>query len=150
MDKKDLTEADIRSKFLKPAIERAGWDDIHQIREEVSITDGRIVVRGKLMFRGKSKRADYVLNYLPNRPVAVIEAKDNKHSIGADVQQALNYAEMLNPPFAFSSNGDGFIFHDCTGMTFCDRLETALTQTNASSTKPSTQPFRIRRRRNEL
>lgn len=115
MDKKSLSERDICSKFITPAIEKAGWDSLKQIREEVSFTKGRIVVRGKLHSRGESKRADYVLYHQPNLPLAVIEAKDNQHSLGAGMQQALGYADALDVPFVFSSNGDGFLFHDRTG-----------------------------------
>ena len=88
-----------------------------QIREEVSFTKGRIIVRGKLVTRGRAKRADYILYFKPNIPIAVIEAKDNSHSVGDGMQQALDYAETLNVPFAFSSNGDGFVFHDRTGAS---------------------------------
>ncbi|MDE2977713.1 MAG: DEAD/DEAH box helicase family protein [Acidobacteriota bacterium] len=117
MDKRDLTETDIRTKFITPALRRAGWDAMSQLREEVNFTDGRITVRGRLVSRGKRKRADYILDVKPNIPIAVIEAKDNKHSVGAGMQQALDYAETLNIPFAFSSNGDGFVFHDRTGTS---------------------------------
>ena len=116
MNKKDLSERDICSKFISPAVQRAGWDPMIQIREEVSFTKGRIIVRGKLVSRGKAKRADYVLYYKPNIPIAIIEAKDNTHSIGDGIQQALGYATTLNIPFVFSSNGDGFLFHDRTGV----------------------------------
>ena len=85
-----------------------------QIREEVHFTKGRIIVRGKLVSRGKGKRADYVLYYKPNLPIALIEAKDNNHAVGDGMQQALDYADTLNIPFVFSSNGDGFVFHDRT------------------------------------
>jgi type I restriction enzyme R subunit len=88
-----------------------------QIREEVAFTKGRIIVRGKLVTRGKPKRADYILYYKPNIPIAVIEAKDNNHSVGDGMQQALDYAATLNIPFVFSSNGDGFVFHDRTGLS---------------------------------
>ena len=88
-----------------------------QIREEVPFTKGRIIVRGKLVSRGKGKRADYILYYKPNIPIAIIEAKDNTHSVGDGMQQALGYAETLNIPFVFSSNGDGFVFHDRTGLS---------------------------------
>lgn len=115
MSKKNLSERDICSKYITPAITAAGWDLLSQIREEVSFTKGRIIVRGKLHTRGEQKRADYVLYYQSNQPLAVIEAKDNSHSIGAGMQQALNYAECLDVPFVFSSNGDGFLFHDRTG-----------------------------------
>ncbi len=114
MDKKSLTEQDIRTKFITPAILRAGWDKMTQMREDVRLTDGRINVRGRLVSRGKEKRADYILEYKPNIRVAVIEAKDNKHTIGDGMQQALEYAEMTDVPFVFSSNGDGFSFHDKT------------------------------------
>ena len=114
MDKSGLSERDICTKFILPALRRARWDEMQQIREEVSFTKGRIIVRGKLVTRGKARRADYILYYKPNVPVAVIEAKDNSHSVGDGMQQALDYAETLNVPFAFSSNGDGFVFHDRT------------------------------------
>jgi type I restriction enzyme R subunit len=115
MDKKELSERDICSKFITPAITAAGWDPLLQIREEVSFTRGRIIVRGKLVSRGKGKRADYILYYKPNIPLALIEAKDNTHSVGDGIQQGLEYAETLDIPFVFSSNGDGFVFHDRTG-----------------------------------
>ena len=114
INKKALTEQDIRTKYITPAVTEAGWDKHTQIREEVTFTDGRIYVRGKLHTRGEKKRADYILYYKPNIPIAIIEAKDNKHTIGAGMQQALGYAETLDIPFVFSSNGDGFIFHDKT------------------------------------
>ena len=82
MDKRSLSERDICTKFITPALHQAGWDEMRQIREEVGFTKGRIIVRGKLVTRGKRKRADYVLNYKPNVPLAVIEAKDNTHSVG--------------------------------------------------------------------
>src|SRR5271167_1791704 len=117
MNKKDLTERDICSKFIGPAVRRAGWDVMSQIREEVSFTKGRIIVRGKLVSRGKAKRADYVLYYKPNIPLALIEAKDNSYGVGDGMQQGLDYATTLNIPFVFSSNGDGFVFHDRTGAS---------------------------------
>jgi type I restriction enzyme R subunit len=91
MNKKDLSERDICSKFIGPAIKRAGWDGMMQIREEVAFTKGRIIVRGKLVTRGKAKRADYILYYKPNIPIAIIEAKDNNHSVDDGMQQALDY-----------------------------------------------------------
>ena len=117
MDKKSLTERDICTKFITPALRAAGWDEMAQIREEVSFTKGRIIVRGKLVSRGKGKRADYILYYKPNIPLALIEAKDNNHPVGDGMQQALDYAETLNIPFVFASNGDGFVFHDRTGAS---------------------------------
>ncbi len=125
MNKKDLSERDICTKFITPALRKADWDEQLQIREEVSFTKGRIIVRGKLVSRGKSKRADYILYYKPNIPIAVIEAKDNTHSAGDGIQQALGYAVTLDVPFVFSSNGDGFVFHDRTGTG--DATETTLT-----------------------
>jgi len=112
VNKKQLSERDICTKFITPAIDKAGWDIKSQVREEVSFTDGKIYVRGSLTMRGKRKRADYILYYRPNIPVAIIEAKDNKHSMGDGIQQALEYARILDIPCVFSSNGDGFVFHD--------------------------------------
>ena len=112
MNKKDLSERDICTKYITPALEKAGWDIQLQVREEVSLTKGRVIVRGKVHTRGKNKRADYILYYKPNIPIAVIEAKDNKHTVADGMQQALGYAEMIKVPFAFSSNGDAFHFHN--------------------------------------
>lgn len=114
MNKKSLSERDICTQFITPAVVQAGWDLHRQVREEITFTAGRIIVRGKLHTRGKSKRADYILYHKPNLPIAVIEAKDNNHTISAGMQQALAYAEVLDIPFVFSSNGDGFMFHDRT------------------------------------
>ena len=115
MIKSKLSERDICTKYITPAITNAGWNNHpHHFREEVYFTAGRIKVRGKLVSRGKGKRADYLLYYKPNQPIGVIEAKDNIHSIGAGIQQGLEYAEILDLPFAYSSNGDGFIEHDNT------------------------------------
>lgn len=114
MNKKELSERDICTKFITPALEKAGWDKQLQMREEYFFTDGKIYVRGKLTVRGKRKRADYVLYYKPNIPIAIIEAKDNNHSLRAGIQQALDYARILDIPCVFSSNGDGFLFHDRT------------------------------------
>ena len=115
MNKKALSERDICTKYIIPALKQAGWDEFTQIREEVSFTRGRIIVRGRLVTRGKAKRADCILYYRPNLPLAIIETKDNTHSIGDGIQQALEYAETLNIPYVFSTNGDGFLFHDRTG-----------------------------------
>jgi len=114
MNKKDLSERDICTKFINPSIEKAGWHMKKQVREEVYFTDGRIIVQGKLYTRGKSKRADYILYYKPNVPIAIIEAKDNKKPVGSGMQQALEYSEILQIPFVFTSNGDSFVFHDKT------------------------------------
>lgn len=117
IDKSTLTEQDIRSKFINPALEAAGWDPMHQIREEYPFTDGRVIVKGKTVKRGERKVADYLLLHSSGRRLAVIEAKDNHHSVGSGMQQALGYAKTLDVPFVFSTNGDGFLFHN--------RLETA-------------------------
>ncbi len=123
MDKYQLSERDICTKFITPSIVQAGWQQ-HQFREEVKLTDGRVMVRGKLAARiknpeakGGPKRADFVLYARPNVPIAVVEAKQAKFSVGHGMQQALTYAEMLDAPFAISSNGDGFLLHDRTGLT---------------------------------
>ncbi len=126
MDKSQLSERDISTKFITPAVKRAGWDEMSQIREELSFTRGRIIVRGRLVTRGKAKRADYVLYYKPNIPIALIEAKDNNHSVGDGMQQGLEYAETLNIPFVFASNGDGFVFHDRTGTSAAVETNLAL------------------------
>ncbi len=112
MDKRSLSERDICTKYITPAIEKAGWDKHTQLLEEVSFTDGKIYVRGRMTARGIGKRADYILYYKPNIPIAIIEAKDNKHSVRSGIQQALDYAKILDIPCVFSSNGDGFLFHD--------------------------------------
>ena len=112
--KKDLSERDICTKYILPALQKAGWNVDTQIREEYPFTDGRIHVKGNLTARGSRKKADYILSYKPGIPIAVIEAKNNKHSVRAGIQQSLNYAEILDIPFAYSSNGDGFYEHDNT------------------------------------
>ncbi|WP_348653510.1 DEAD/DEAH box helicase family protein [uncultured Psychrobacter sp.] len=117
MNKLELSETDIISKFILPAIKSSGWDDMTQIREEVKLRDGKVIVRGQMAVRKTVKSADIVLYHKPNLPLAVIEAKANKHSIGKGMQQALDYAGLLEVPFVFSSNGDGFIFHDKTSTT---------------------------------
>ncbi len=117
MNKKQLTEADIRTKFITPAIVGADgrkWDLHRQVREEVYFTAGRVIVRGKRTTRGKARKADYVLSWKPNLPLAVVEAKDNHHTVADGMQQALDYAETLDVPFAYSSNGDAFLEHDRT------------------------------------
>ena len=111
MDKKQLTEQEIRTQFITPAIQGAGWA-ASQIREEYAITKGRIIARGGSYQRGKPKFADYLLCYKPHLPLAIVEAKDNNHSIGDGMQQAMEYAQLLMVPFVFTSNGDGFTFHN--------------------------------------
>ncbi|TJZ74234.1 EcoAI/FtnUII family type I restriction enzme subunit R [Chitiniphilus eburneus] len=134
MDKTLLSERDICTKFITPAIQQAGWQQ-HQFREEVNLTDGRVMVRGKLAARVKNpdakggpKRADFVLYARPNIPIAVVEAKQAKFSMGHGMQQALAYAEMLDAPFAISSNGNGFLLHDRTGLTQPVERELSLTE----------------------
>ena len=126
MNKKDLTERDICTKFITPALVRAEWDVLSQIREQVHFTKGRIIVRGRLVTRGKAKFADYILYHKPNVPIALIEAKDNNHPVGGGMQQALEYAATLDIPFVFSSNGDAFLFHDRTGRSAHPEVELAL------------------------
>lgn len=109
---KELSEADIRTKYITPAIVKAGWDINTQIREEYPITKGRIIAKGKFCKRENPLKADYILFYKQNIPIAVVEAKDNNHTMAHGMQQALQYAKMMDIPFVFSSNGDGFVFHN--------------------------------------
>ncbi|MBI1233047.1 MAG: DEAD/DEAH box helicase [Alphaproteobacteria bacterium] len=109
-----LTETEVRTRFITPAIKAAGWAE-DRIREELYFTKGRVIVRGKLKTRGKPSKADYVLTHAPHVHLAVVEAKDNTHGMADGMGQALRYAEALDAPFAFSSNGDGFVMHDRTG-----------------------------------
>ena len=112
--KKSLSERDICTRYIQPALEKAGWNPQTQIREEVPFTDGRIYVKGNLTARGKRKRADYILYYKPHIPIAIIEAKNNNYSVSAGIQQGLDYARILDIPSVYSSNGDGFFEHDRT------------------------------------
>ena len=125
-NKKELSERDICTQFILPALVKSGWDVAKQIREEVYFTDGRIFVKGNKTARGERKRADFILYLKPNIPIAVIEAKDNNHSVGAGLQQALGYAKILDVPVAFSSNGDGFIQHDLSGFSAVIEKELSL------------------------
>ncbi|MCB0207314.1 MAG: type I restriction enzyme HsdR N-terminal domain-containing protein, partial [Anaerolineae bacterium] len=114
MDKRQLTEQEIRSRFITPALQSAGWKPV-QIREEVTFTAGRIIVRGNLSMRSQQrKRVDYLLYHKPNIPLAIVEAKDNNHALSAGMDQALQYADELDVPFVYTSNGDGFMEHDRT------------------------------------
>ncbi len=117
MSKKSLNEAEICDQYISPALVAAGWDKHVQIRREYTFTAGQVLVRGKVAVRGKKKRADYLLFHSPNFPIAVIEAKDNWQPVGGGMQQALGYAQSLDVPFVFTSNGDGFLFHDRTGRS---------------------------------
>ena len=110
LPKKQMTEEDIKLQYITPAI-TSKWD-ISKITMETHITDGKVNLKGNLVFRERPKRADYLLYLCANHPIAVIEAKDNTHSVSYGLQQALEYAKMLDLPFAFSSNGDGFAEHD--------------------------------------
>ena len=112
INKKELSEMDIRTKYITPAIVSAGWSSISQMREENKVTNGRMIARGKSCKREAPLKADYVLFYKPNKPIAIVEAKDNKHTMADGMQQALQYADMMDVPFVFSSNGDGFVFHN--------------------------------------
>lgn len=113
-EKKRCSEIDICDLFITPAIKQAGWDQMQQIRREVTLAPGPVIVRGNLSSRNKKKRkfADYVLSLKPGLPLAVVEAKDNNHSISSGLQQALGYAQILDVPSAYSSNGDGFAEHN--------------------------------------
>jgi len=124
VNKTHLTETDIITKFILPAVKDAGWDVMSQIRQEVKLRDGKVVVRGKLAARLTVKSADIVLYHKPGLPLAVIEAKANKHEIGKGMQQGLDYARLFDVPFVFASNGDGFIFHDKTNPV---QLESEIT-----------------------
>ena len=109
---KKLTEEDIKYRYITPAIEKAGWIK-EQVLMEYFFTDGQVLVRGNTVKRGKRKKADYILTHKDGQlPLAIIEAKDAEHSIGAGMQQAMEYAEILHIPFVYSSNGNGFIEHD--------------------------------------
>ena len=110
----NLTEADIITKCVMPAILNAGWDNTTQIRQEVKLRDGKVIVRGQVAARRTVKSADIVLYHKPGIPLAVIEAKANKHEIGKGMQQGIEYARLLDVPFVFATNGDGFIFRDAT------------------------------------
>ncbi|GAA5136778.1 EcoAI/FtnUII family type I restriction enzme subunit R [Thalassotalea piscium] len=126
MDKKKLSETDIISKFIMPAVLSTGWNLMKQIRQEVKLRDGKVIVRGQVGMRKTVKSADIVLYHKPSMPLAVIEAKANKHEVGKGIQQGLDYARLLDVPFIFASNGDGFIFHDKTAPATGGKLETEL------------------------
>lgn len=111
MNYNNYSEEDVKYQFITPSIENAGWDKT-QIRFEYSFTDGQMMIRGMKAKRGARKRADYLLSYKPNLPLAIVEAKDQKHAIGDGMQQGINYAEILDIPFVYSSNGNGFLEHD--------------------------------------
>ena len=110
LPKHQMTEEDIKLQYITPAI-LAKWSK-EKITMETQITDGKINLKGNFVFREKPKRADYILYLSANNPIAVVEAKDNTRSVSHGLQQAMTYAEMLDVPFAYSSNGDGFVEHD--------------------------------------
>lgn len=109
MGKRDLSEEDIKARYITPAVTEAGWNIKQQVRLEYAFTAGRIILRGNITARGKQKRADYLLSYKKNFPLAIIEAKDNKHPVGAGLQQAIEYAKALDIYYVYASNGDGFV-----------------------------------------
>lgn len=118
MNNKDKaqSEIDICDKFICPTIEAAGWEGPSQIYREYAQRAGQVVVRGRKAWRDASTvlRADYALFFKTNIPLAVVEAKDNNHAMGAGMAQAINSTQLLDVPFSFASNGDGFIFRDAT------------------------------------
>ena len=112
LPKNKMTEEDIKLNFITPAIVNKGWLNKITMETAVKLTDGKVNLKGNLIFREPPKKADYLLYISANNPIAVVEAKDNKHSISFGLQQAMTYAQMLDLPFAYSSNGDGFAEHD--------------------------------------
>ncbi len=121
-----MNETEVCMRRITPALKASGWDLDRQVRREVTFTAGRVIVRGRMVARGKKKRADYLLSWRKNLPLVVVEAKDSSHSVGAGMQQALVYAEALDLPFAASSNGGGFLFHDRTGLSTSVEQELSL------------------------
>ena len=119
LKKYEMTEEDIKLRYITPAIERK-WDRHAQMRMEYCFTDGRVIVRGNFTARGKKKKADYILYYKRNLPLAIVEAKDNRHPVGAGMQQGIEYAEILDIPFVYSSNGDAFLEHDMKNGKECE------------------------------
>ena len=117
IDKALMTEEDIKLNYITPAIQKQGWKDRITMETAVKVTDGKVNLRGNIAVRGNPKKADYLLYLCANNPIAVVEAKDNNHSVSFGLQQAMTYAQMLDLPFAYSSNGDGFAEHDfLTGL----------------------------------
>ena len=104
MGKKDLTEEDIKNQYITPALNKAGWDP-KMMRMEYAYTAGRIILHGKMTARGKQKKVDYLLYYKSNIPLAIVEAKDNNHAVGAGLQQAIGYANDLDIKYVYASNG---------------------------------------------
>lgn len=110
-NKKSLSEEDIKNRYITPALDKAGWDKTHY-RMEYYFTAGRVLIQGKQHARKEGKKADYLLFASPNHPIAIVEAKDNNKPVGGGLQQAIEYAQILDVPFAYSSNGDAFVEHD--------------------------------------
>jgi type I restriction enzyme R subunit len=113
IDKKSLSERDICTKYIKLGLTNRGWDINTQIREKVTLAKGKVIVRGKLASRGQQKRTDYVLYYKPGLPLAVIEAKDNNHSVSGGMRKAIATGELIDVPIIFSSNSDAFMMRNC-------------------------------------
>lgn len=143
MDKKQLSETDIITKLILPAVKQSGWDPMTQLRQEVKLRDGKVIVRGQVGARKTVKSADIVLYHKPNMPLAVIEAKANKHEIGKGMQQGLDYARLLDVPFVFASNGDGFVFHDKTAVDQGGQLESEITLADFPSPETLWQKYCI-------
>ena len=117
LPKKQITEEDIKLNFITPALVARGWQNKITMETKVQFTDGKINLRGNLVSREAPKKADYILYINSNNPIAIVEAKDNNHSVSFGLQQAMTYAQMLDVPFAYSSNGDAFYEHDfLTGL----------------------------------
>ena len=112
LNKKDMTEEDIKLNYITPSLHNSGWKDKITMETAVKFTDGKINLRGNIYSRGKPKKADYVLYLCSNNPIAIVEAKDNTHSVSFGLQQAMDYANMMDIPFAYSSNGDAYMEHD--------------------------------------
>ena len=129
LDKKQMTEEYIKLNYITPAINRSGWMNGVNITMETKITDGRINLRGNMVYRENPKKVDYLLYLNKYHPIAVVEAKGNTHTVGFGMQQAMPYAQMLDVPFAYSSNGDGFLEHDfLTGMEWQISMDAFLSQ----------------------
>jgi len=117
ISKKDMSEEDIKLNFITPALLSRGWKDRITMETKVQFTDGKVNIKGNLVSHDPAKKADYILYINANNPIAIVEAKDNNHGVSYGLQQAKTYAEMMDIPFAYSSNGDAFYEHDyLTGL----------------------------------
>ena len=119
LNKKQMTEEDIKLNYITPAINASGWQNGVNITMEINITDGKINIRGNKVCREKAKQADYLLYLNKYHPIAIVKAKDNNKTISHGLQQTMEYAQMLDLPFAYSSNGDGFCEHGFLTGTEC-------------------------------